>query len=82
MELLDTIGDMISTDYKKRFIAEYNQLDIRINKLHNTLKQYYMDSLDFKLSAPIEILEAQLSAMEYYKFILKERAKLEGIKFD
>ena len=79
MELIDTIDDMINTDYKSRFIAEYNQLDIRLKKLSNVLKKYYMDSLDFELTAPIGILEAQLGAMEYYKFMLEKRATFEGI---
>lgn len=29
MELRNTIEDMLSSDYKKRFKAEYNQLKIR-----------------------------------------------------
>ena len=35
MELEDTIEDMLSSDYKRRFIAEYNQLKIRYDKLRN-----------------------------------------------
>ena len=34
MELKDTIPQMNSEDYKERFKAEYNQLKIRLEKLH------------------------------------------------
>lgn len=40
MKLLDTIPDMVSSDYKKRFIAEYNQIDIRYKKLCNMMDKY------------------------------------------
>ena len=35
MELKDTISRMTSEDYIDRFVAEYNQLAIRHNKLKN-----------------------------------------------
>jgi lysozyme family protein len=40
MELKETVEMMLSDDYKERFRAEYNQLDIRCNKLRSMLKRW------------------------------------------
>lgn len=79
MELIDTIGDMISTDYKKRFIAEYHQLNIRINKLLLIIEKYNDGELEFELSVPISLLVDQVVAMQVYRSKLLIRADLEGI---
>ena len=41
LELKDTIEGMISDDYKERFIAEYNQVKIRVAKLESMITKYY-----------------------------------------
>ena len=33
MELIDTVGLMINGDYKDRFVAEYQQAGIRLDRL-------------------------------------------------
>ena len=80
IELKDTVPMMISDDYKERFVAEYEQLKIRYNKLYAVLEKYAADKLDFKPTCPIEILYEQLDHMEAYLNILKIRAKYEDIE--
>ena len=80
MELKDTIEGMTSKDYKERFIAEYNQVSIRLNKLKVTINNY--DKLDYKPNTPKRVLETQSYYMQVYKEILEKRAALEGINLD
>ena len=77
MELEDTIEDMLSSDYKRRFIAEYNQLKIRYDKLRNMVDNW--DNLKFKPICEKEDFELQLSFMLGYLGILNNRAEIEGI---
>ena len=77
MELEDTIEDMLSSDYKRRFIAEYNQLKIRYDKLRKMVDNW--DNLNFKPTCEKEIYELQLSFMLGYLGILNNRAEIEGI---
>ena len=81
-ELHNTIYGMISDDYKERFKAEYNQLNIRIYKLNDIIVKAKDNSLEFKLSCKVEQLEAQLGAMLDYNGILRVRAAIEGINLD
>lgn len=78
-ELKDTAEMMVSSDYKERFKAEYQQVRIRTEKLQEVL--YRLDSgvLDFKLSCPRFILDEQLDVMYRYLSILEARAQIEGI---
>lgn len=78
MELSDTIEAMASTDYKKRFKAEYYQLDIRINKLRKVVDNY--DYLPFQPKCSRELLNSQLVSMLTYKSYLLQRAKIEDIE--
>ena len=78
MELLDTIEAMTSADYKKRFKAEYYQLDIRINKLRKIVDNY--DYLPFKPKCSRQLLNSQLVSMLTYKSYLLLRSKMEDIE--
>ena len=80
IELKDTVAMMGSDDYKERFVAEYEQLKIRYDKLYAVLEKYAADKLDFKPTCPIEILYEQLDHMEAYLNVLETRAKYEGIE--
>ena len=82
MELKDTIQGMTSPDYKERFIAEYNQLMIRINGLRNMLNQYVTDKLEFTPTCGYNILNRQFQAMLLYSQILETRAREEEITLD
>ena len=82
MELKDTIEDMLSSDYKKRFLAEYNQLAIRTVKLKTFIQQYKTNSLNCIPTCPISTLESQLNYMENYLRLLTVRANLEDIQLN
>lgn len=77
MTLKDTVGDMLSNDHDKRFMAEYNQLNIRIASLKSLLTKYKNGELDFEPKCSQELLEFQLKAMEDYKTALNERITIE-----
>ena len=80
MELKDTIPMMQSADYKERFKAEVYQLDIRIGKLSNMLSAWSVGELRFQPTCSYDLLEAQLNAMKNYAYLLRERARIEGIE--
>lgn len=79
MELFETVDNMCSIDYKKRFKAEFDQVITRADKLAVTIALYHANKLPYKPKCPIEILEEQLDAMDDYIDILLKRAELEGI---
>lgn len=76
-ELKDTVAGMTSTDYKERFKAEYYQLKIRYDKLHNMCEKW---NLDFTPPCSRFTYARQLNAMSFYMKILEERAKTENIE--
>lgn len=82
LELKDTIEDMLSDDYKERFIAEYNQVKIRVIKLDSLIHRYANKELDFTPSTPIDVLVRQKIFMFRYMKILEARASYEGIDLD
>lgn len=82
IELKDTIDGMLSKDYKERFIAEYKQLVIRLDKLENVISKAKNNSLEFKLSCPRIVLETQAIYMRNYADILRMRARQEGISLE
>lgn len=80
MTLADTVDMMLSDDYKERFIAEYDQLSIRRNKLMNVIRAAEHDELDgFELSCPIPMLYDQLQIMDKLLLILEKRAVIEEV---
>lgn len=79
MELIDTVGLMINGDYKDRFVAEYQQAGIRLDRLRKMISQYDAGALNFE-PANINLLREQAAVMEKYLYILGERAKLEKIR--
>lgn len=82
MELKDTVEAMLSKDYKERFKAEYNQLNIRLNKLRDMIEKYEAGKLDFKPTTPIDILKIQAWHMSAYKVMLIDRARIESIDIE
>jgi len=79
MALTDTIAYMQSDSHQSRFLAEYYQLDCRLDALTNMLDKHKKGTLPFEPKCPIALLEAQQKAMEVYKEALIERARIEGI---
>ena len=80
MELNNTIEMMMSPDYKERFKAEYHQLVIRFEKLHNMLYRWDNNMLDFTPTCPRSLYDLQYRAMKDYISILDARARIEGIE--
>ena len=77
-ELKDTIEDMISDDYIRRYKAEYRQLVIRIDKLTKYVK-HYINSDSF---IEQQLKAQQLEAMIHYRNILEMRANINNIKLN
>lgn len=78
MELKDTIEDMISDDYVRRYKAEYKQLVIRIDKLTDYVKHY--NNSDSFIEQQLKA--QQLEAMLHYRNILELRASINNIKLN
>lgn len=78
--LEDTIDLMKSADYKERFEAEYYQLKIRRDKLQKMWDNW--DILQFNPTCKKEVYTAQLTAMNIYLDVLKQRAEIEGIELN
>lgn len=79
MELHETIELMNSSDYKKRFIAEYQQTKIRHDKLTEMLNKLEKGELNFTPTCPEELLREQSYIMAHYLGVLQIRAEYEGI---
>lgn len=79
MELKDTIELMNSSDFKDRVRAEYWQLKIRHQKLHEMCEKYEAGTLPFKPNCSLELLQEQKGYMENYLRCLEVRAEIEGI---
>lgn len=78
-DLRETISGMESADYKERFMAEYDQVGIRLGKLKAMLEKYEAGTLPFTPDCPIELLTRQAEVMTEYKEILVKRAGYESI---
>ena len=78
--MLQVTSEMMnSKNYKDRFIAEYFQVKIRLDKLKEMLKKWDEDNLDFFPTCPRSIYDMQVKAMAYYKNVLEDRARMENI---
>lgn len=87
LELKDTVNEMISTDYRERFIAEYFQLKIRTERLERFIQRIEASAMSDnvpkpKHDCPLHLLESQLHYMKGYLNNLKLRALIEGIILD
>ena len=71
-----TIENMLSSDYKKRFKAEYQQLLIRFQNLCSLIKRAELGKE--KHDCDIALLKEQRTIMKNYLHILVERASQEG----
>ncbi len=79
MELKDTVGMMISSDYKERFKAEYLQTFIRYIKLMDMVNKWKNGELNFVPTCPQEIYDKQLDIMKNYLTCLAIRETIEKI---
>ena len=79
MELKDTIEGMVSSDYKERFIAEYQQVVIRYQKLKGMLEKWDKHELNFTPACPRSTYNIQIKAMTDYIAVLEARAVMESV---
>lgn len=77
--LNETVDGMCSTDYKERFVAEYNQLVIRYRGLKNMLDKWDRNELDFTPTCTRSTYNLQIKAMKDYIDVLEARADMENI---
>ena len=83
-----TVEGMLSSDYKERFKAEYQQTKIRADKLNHFCNRieaaFHKDDDDaidaVKHDCPLSLLQNQLGIMREYLYILEIRAVIEGIE--
>ena len=85
LELRDTIEGMVSSDYKERFKAEYQQVKIRHQKLKNFCDRIELAEIHGvgeapKHDCPLSLLRRQQNAMGMYMNCLEERALFEKIE--
>lgn len=82
-DLVDTVEGMLSTFYKERFIAEYQQLKIRYEKLDDLCKKIEIAELTKEEppihDCPLNLLREQRRYMGLYLYALEKRASIEGI---
>lgn len=79
MTINDTAQLMTSSDYRKRFIAEYWQTKNRYDALHRMTIRYEAGTLDFKPTCSLELLKEQKKHMGQYLRVLEIRAEIEKI---
>lgn len=70
---------LMSDDYKQRFVGEYWELKLRLEKLQAMIRKHSLGVLGFKPDCPISTLRDQASIMSSYLDILEERAIYEKI---
>ena len=78
-ELSDTVKLMNSDKYTDRFMAEYYQTKIRLDKLKAMVEKWDNNELNFEPTCSREMYDDQIEAMERYLSILKDRASLEHV---
>lgn len=82
-ELIGSFPYMLSGDYKDRFIAEYNQLSIRLRGIERLLADTYDDNVESEMICPgIDLVKKQYDVMLQYREILEERARIENINLN
>lgn len=79
-ELKETVELMNSLNFEDRLKAEFWQTKIRCDRLHDylVLVEQGFETVDTK--EELSLLNMQAKIMELYLEVLKERAKLLGIK--
>ena len=80
--LSSTAALMQSSDYKERFMAEYEQLVIRYKGLKRMLDKWDRGELEFKPTCPRSTYNIQIKAMTDYIAILEARAVMENIDLE
>ena len=86
MKMSDTIGKMLSEDYKDRMLAEYWQTKIRYRKLKAFANRIEAARLQEKPepqhSCSYDLLRKQQSIMDEYLHVLELRLAIDGLNID
>lgn len=81
MQLKDTVGKMLSDDYRSQLEAEIEQIYVRINDLEEVITIAKATGSYRGINvAPVEVLEMQHKTMQAYLTALLYRASLEKIE--
>lgn len=84
MEYKDTVNGMLSSDYKERFVVEYQQTKIRYEKLKRFCNKIEAAEIMCRKQpphdCPVHMLRDQQNVMGQYLRILELRAEIEGIE--
>lgn len=80
----DTINEMMSPDYRARFVAEYHQTKIRYEKLKKLCNRIEAARItgqkDPNHDCPTALLKEQQQVMGDYLHVLEVRAEIENIE--
>lgn len=74
--------DMLSIDYKTRFVAEYRQVKERYDRLKSMCEKWDKEGLGFTPTCPRKLYDIQLRCMSDYISVLEARAELEKIELN
>lgn len=80
-----TSVNMLSRDYKSRFIGEYCQVKeryIRLRAMCDKWDKEGVEGLGFTPTCPRDLYGVQMNIMEKYMSILEDRAQLENIELN
>lgn len=69
-------------DYKERYVKEYEELLVRLSKLHSIILKGARGKLPFKLNCPLELLREQERSMIDYARTLIRRSHYEGVELN
>lgn len=69
-------------DYKERYVKEYEELIVRLDKLHTIILKATAGTLPFKLNCPLELLREQERAMSDYACALIRRSHYENVELN
>lgn len=80
-DLEQTVEGMLSDNYKERFIAEYQQVALRRDKLQAMVDKWDDPTVElgFTPTCPRSTYYLQLRSMNDYIAVLEARAVMEGV---
>ena len=78
-DLKETIPFMTSDNYKDRFVAEYWQNRIRLQRLKAICEKWDAGKLKFAPTCPREVFDQQITLMEELQVLLEQRAEIEDV---
>ena len=72
--------ESIMKPWEESFVKERSELLDRIYKLDMMLQKWETGKLDFEPKCPKKLFQRQLEVMIEYLYILRDRARIEGIE--